>query len=137
MATSDQNLAILRELYNELRNYRDKEFKTFTFSFPILGLGLVPNIEKPNLVVIIILTTIFGLVMVRYLYKNHYRMLKIKNAIYDIQEAENINKTIEVLKPKEWVTKSTERHLGTWTYIGVLCAEMVMTWCFYIWYFMK
>jgi len=137
MDESEKRFKVLAELYSELRSYRDKEFNTFIFTFPILGIGLIPKVEIPNLVVLISLTTIFGITMVRYLYKNHYRMLKIKQEIFNIQELEGLNVQLTVLKPKEWVNKSTENHLGTWTYIGILVLEIITTWCFYIWFFLN
>ena len=48
MSTDQENvqLAILAEMYNELRAYRDKEFQTFLFAFPIIGAGFISSLES-------------------------------------------------------------------------------------------
>jgi hypothetical protein len=137
MNESEKNFHILRELYHELRNYRDKEFKTFTFTFPIIAIGLIPKVEIANLLAITILTSFFGIIMIIYLYKNHNRMSKIKIEIYEFQEKESLNSQFKSLNPKDWVHKKTENHLGTMTYIGILSFEIALVWCFYIWFFIN
>jgi len=82
--TTRVRLKALEQLYSELRAYRTKEFQTFIFAFPIVGAGLLPNLDDN--ITIKILLTVFCLIMINYLRSNHIRMMLIKQEIVNIQE---------------------------------------------------
>lgn len=123
----DEKKYVLSHLYEELRHYRSKEFQTFIFSFPIIASALLPAFSTVKS--IIILVTLFALVMIHYIIKNHTRMLKIKRVIEKLQNELDINKHFHELDPSKWAYKdSFWKHLGTATYVVVLAIELIIIW---------
>ena len=110
-AAEEARLEVLGQLYSELRAYRSKEFQTFIFAFPIIGAGLLPNLEAD--VWLKVLLTTFGVILVAYLWRNHYRMMDIKEEIVHFQKITGVHDNFEHLDPDEWIEKKPERHLGT------------------------
>ena len=81
-AESEDKRTLLREMYSELRSYRHKEFQTFIFTFPIVGIGFLLivqlNVPRDLLVLPRLLLCVFGAVAIFYIRMNHNRMNKIK-----------------------------------------------------------
>ena len=118
-------LAFLSELYNELRSYRDKEFQTFLFTFPIIGAGILTELRSWLIVIVLWL---FGITVLFYVWNNHKRMMKIKRTIVKIQHKLGINELSSVkdnLNPEDWVVKPWYKHLGTMIYSVLIVAEMI------------
>lgn len=119
---------ILTQLYLEHRSYREKEFQTFLFAFPILGSGLVNIVTSKPL---IIMLSLFGLVICNYLVRNINRLMRIRKVIVTIQQELQLNDTIlKPLNPVDWSTRSFHRHLGTITYLALILMEIAVLWIF-------
>mgnify|MGYP001387020681 FL=1 len=122
----EERLALLGQLYFELRSYRLKEFQTFIFAFPIIGSGflkIATDISSYKY-----LLTAFAIFSIFYIYKNHNRMMAIKAEIVNFQELLNLNDDFKHLSPQNWLTKNFERHLGTFLYSLMLAVETVFLW---------
>jgi hypothetical protein len=83
MGTNPENiqLAMLAEMYNELRAYRDKEFQTFLFAFPIIGAGFISSLASFAAATMF---SLFAAVVCFYIYNNHKRIMRIKSTIVSI-----------------------------------------------------
>jgi hypothetical protein len=115
---------ILTQLYLEHRSYREKEFQTFLFAFPILGSGLVNIVTSKPL---IIMLSLFGLVICNYLIRNINRLMRIRKVIVGIQQELQLNDTIlKPLNPADWSSRPFFRHLGTITYLALILTEMAV-----------
>ncbi len=123
----DVQLAILAEMYNELRAYRDKEFQTFLFTFPIIGAGFISSIASCAVATVL---TLFAAVVCFYIYNNHKRMMLIKTTIVSIQSILNVNEILGVLSPETWKEKPFYKHLGTVVYLLLIVVEVVVLWLF-------
>jgi hypothetical protein len=120
-------LAILAEMYNELRAYRDKEFQTFLFAFPIIGTGFISILAS---FAIASMLTLFAAVVCFYIYNNHRRMMRIKSTIVSIQTMLNVNELLGQLNPETWKDKPFYKHLGTVVYLLLIVVEVVVVWLF-------
>lgn len=115
---------ILTQLYLEHRSYREKEFQTFLFAFPILGSGLVNIVTSKPL---IIMLSLFGVVICNYLVRNINRLMRIRKTIVAIQQELKLNDTIlQPLNPVGWSTKPFHKHLGTITYLVLILTEVAV-----------
>jgi hypothetical protein len=121
-------LAVMAELYNEVRAYRDKEFTTFQFAFPIIGTGYV--LDTPSNALKALLTT-FAVATVFYLFGNLRRAQRIKGAIERVQDDLHVNAAFSDLvttKERSWSKKPWYKHLGTVVYLLLLCGETLGLW---------
>jgi hypothetical protein len=123
---NSKEIALLGYLYNEMRSYREKEFQTFLFAFPILGTGLLPQFASIRY--IDYLLVLFSSVIIFYIIKNQIRVTKIKKAIVNLQEELKLNDKIQPLNPLRWVEKGFFSHLGTISYLLILIIETVLIW---------
>ncbi len=119
---------ILSEFYNELRWYRDKEFQSFIFAVPVIGVGFIESFDSYSILVVL---SILSALVIFYLYGNHNRMLEIKKVIVSIQDDLETNHIISnnsAINPKKWPKKKIYQHLGTTFYIGFLIFESLGMW---------
>jgi hypothetical protein len=124
---TDILLAILAEMYNELRAYRDKEFQTFLFAFPIIGSGFLSGLTSLSVEVML---SLFGGVVCFYIITNHYRMMRIKATIVSIQDKLEVNNALSALNPKGWKEKPFYKHPGTVVYLLLIVTEVMVLWLF-------
>jgi hypothetical protein len=76
----------------------------------------------------VVLVTLFFIVVANYLFRNHRRMLTIKREIVAQQDAMGFTQLYEVLSPHKWISKKSEEHLGTMSYLFLLLAEVLLLW---------
>jgi len=133
---------VLKQLYEELRSYRDKEFRTFLFAFPIIAASLlyentvIATLHFPKdtelflkgfvIVIIKLIFLTFGYSMIKYIQNNHRRMMVIKKEIVHLQEDLGINQAFKYLNPEEWSQRSGEGHLGRDLYVNLLYVSLVI-----------
>lgn len=99
---ADVHLALLAEMYNELRSYRDKEFQTFLFAFPIIGSGFIEGVTSIPLMIVL---TLFCGAVCFYIVQNHRRTRRLKTTIVSIQDALGANEMLGTLAPQTWAKK--------------------------------
>jgi len=124
---ADVHLALLAEMYNELRSHRDKEFQTFLFAFPIIGTGFIEGVTS---IPLMILLTLFCGVVCFYIVQNHKRAGRLKATIVSIQDALGANKMLGTLDPQTWAKKPLHKHLGTMVYLALIVIEVILLWPF-------
>ncbi len=125
-ARNDALLSILSEIYAELRSYRDKEFQTFLFAFPVIGTGFIAQTGR-DLVLLSVLTAFAG-VVVWYILRNDDRMQELKKTIVDLQTELKLSEHLWRLRPESWCAKPLAKRLGTVSYLVLLVAEVVTMW---------
>jgi len=131
----DVYLATLAEMYNELRSYRDKEFQTFLFAFPIIGTGFLMKrscLSSVLCVLIPLWLTLFGGAVGYYIYRNFQRTKRIKKVIVSIQDTLEINNVLKLLNPQSWAEEPLGSRLGTVLYLHLIAAELICLWLY--WY---
>ncbi|MFH1019986.1 MAG: hypothetical protein V1782_05145 [Pseudomonadota bacterium] len=119
---TDEEKTLLQELYREVRWYRGKEYQTFLFSFPVIGVGFNTEFNSKILCVTLVL---FASLMLFYIWANQSRMAKIKNSIAILQTSIGIKliaNTIS-LDIDGWAYKPWYKNLGTVTYTIILAME--------------
>ena len=119
-------LSVRGELYNELRSYRDKEFQTFSFAFPIVGSAFV--LEKTPSPMVRLLLTGFAIVAILYIFLNHDRMNRLKRRIEEIQLELCLTDIHRGLSAGSWADKPLWKHVGTITYLLTLAFEAGCLW---------
>ena len=123
---ADPKLYLYRELYTELRSYRDKEFRTFFFAFPIIGGGFFVSPHGPFIAVLL---TIFAAVVSAWLLINHGRIMRLKKAIGRMQKELLLEAYVADLTKGAWSEKRWFRHAGTCIYLLLLLLEVVSLLC--------
>jgi uncharacterized membrane protein YeaQ/YmgE (transglycosylase-associated protein family) len=121
---TDIYLALLAEMYNELRSYRDKEFQTFLFAVPIIGAGFV---EKVTSIPLAFVLTLFCGVVCFYIVQNYRRTGRLMT-IVSIQGALGANKMLGTLNPQMWAKKPFHKRLGTMVYLFLIIIEVIILW---------
>lgn len=120
---------IISDLYNELRWYRSKEYQTFLFSVPVIGVGFSKDFSS---VILTAALFAFAVLTLYYLWANIVRMDRLKLAIVTLQKMSGAHDLLIAsgIDPEKWANKPWYKHLGTFTYTIIILAE-VLALCLY------